>query len=113
MKARLVCVGLLLAIMSGTLLAGQTGSLHVRKVHYLLDETGQAWVVVHLINDGNSVVTVNAIAPSQSGPWASVGQALQPGGTVRGQLKASDSGPAVVWVASSQGLLQFELPARH
>jgi hypothetical protein len=87
--------------------------LHLRKTKYTIDENGQVWLRLIFINDGSAPIGVTAFAPARQGPWTAVNQKVEPGALVRGAIKASEGGPTVVWVDSSQGLLRFELPKRH
>lgn len=109
---------ILLALVAWTLApraasAAPRAGLDVRKTKYFMDDKGQVWLSVHLVNGGDKPVTIVRLAPSESGPWTNVGQSVAPGETVRGAIKVQDGGIAAVWVDSSQGVLRFDLPQKR
>lgn len=87
--------------------------LTLRHIRYVMDDAGQVWLSAQFLNDGTKPIGINAVAPGKAGPWTNVGQTAAPGATVRGKMKVSDGGPAVLWVDSTLGLLRFELPHAH
>lgn len=87
--------------------------LTLRHTRFVMDDTGQVWLSAQFLNDTSKPIGIRAVAPAKAGPWTSVGQTAAPGATVRGAMKVSDSGPSVLWVDSSQGLLRFELAQSH
>lgn len=86
--------------------------LTLRKAKYVMDDSGQVWLSVQLVNEGRKPMAILGLAPAKAGPWTSVGQNATPGATVRSAMKVKDGGVTVLWVDSTAGILRFELPHR-
>ena len=84
--------------------------LTLRKAKYVMDDSGQVWLSVQLVNDGKKPLAILGLAPAKAGPWTSVGQNAAPGATVRSAMKVKEGGVTVLWVDSTAGILRFELP---
>lgn len=83
--------------------------LTLRKTRYVMDNSGQVWLSVLLVNNGTQPVSVLGLAPAKAGPWTTVGQTAAPGATVRSAMKVKENTTAL-WVDSSRGILRFDLP---
>jgi hypothetical protein len=89
------------------------GSLELHKVRHLVDENGNLWLALQLVNHGDHVVNVAGVAPSRLGPWTNTGQKVEPGTAIRAKMKLGKDTPQTIWVDTSEGLLVFKLPARQ
>jgi hypothetical protein len=84
--------------------------LELRKSKYVMDDSGQVWLSVQLVNDGKKPLGILGLAPAKAGPWTTVSQNAAPGAVVRSAMKVKDGGVTVLWVDSTAGILRFELP---
>lgn len=109
---------LLLAAAATLLLAapavagGSPSGLELRKIRHVLDDRGRVNLRLKLVDVGIGSITILGIAPSRLGPWTDVGQTLAPGATMTAVMPASAHSQAL-WVDSSRGLIEFDLPASN
>ena len=92
--------------------AQQQSALHFHKAKYFMDQNGQPWLSVQFVNEGNTAIKVDAIAPDRNGPWTKINENVAPSAKVRGAVKIVKDTPASVWVDSSVGMLEFDIAPR-
>ncbi|HSZ59720.1 MAG TPA: hypothetical protein VK797_29015 [Tepidisphaeraceae bacterium] len=110
----IVTFGIVGAILTSPAAAQQRqGSLELHKIRHLVDENGQLWLTLQLVNQGNHIVNVARVAPSATGPWTESGQKIEAGAAIRAKMKLGKDMPQSVWVDTSDGMLVFNLPARQ
>jgi hypothetical protein len=86
------------------------GGLELRKSKYVMDDRGQVWLSVQLVNNTSNALSIIGLAPGKAGPWTSVGQTATPGAMVRSAMKVKEDGVTALWVDTTQGILRFDLP---
>ena len=89
------------------------GSLELHKIRHLVDENGQLWLTLQLVNQGNHIVNVARVAPSAAGPWTESGQKIEAGTAIRAKMKLGKDMPQSIWVDTSDGMIIFNLPSRQ
>ena len=92
---------------------GKPPSLEIRKVKHLIDGDGKVFLSIQFANHGTKPVTLSAISPTRMGPWVNVNKSVDPGNNVKTLLKIDKSEPTALWLTTSEGLCQFDLPPRN
>jgi len=92
---------------------GKTGSLEIRKIRHMVDENGKVVLSVQFLNHGTKPVKLTAISPTRMGPWVKMDQKVEAGAMVKALMKTDKGEPTAVWVTTSEGLCEFDLPARN
>jgi hypothetical protein len=92
---------------------GRTSSLEIRKVKHAVDGDGKVWLSVQFANHGTRAVMVSAISPTRMGPWVNVDKSVEAGGNVKALMKIAGAEPKAVWITTSEGLCQFDLPSQN
>ena len=88
------------------------GSLELHRVRNQVDENGQLWLALQLVNQGNHVINIARVAPSEQGPWTDTNQKIEPGLAIRAKMKVGKDAPQAICVDTSDGMIVFKLPAR-
>jgi hypothetical protein len=110
----ILAVGVATTLLVATAAAQQRqGDIELHKVRHVVDQNGQIWFTLQLVNRGTHIVNVAGVAPSRLGPWTDTGQKIEPGAAIRAKMKAGKEAPQTIWVDTSEGLMVFKLPPRQ
>lgn len=113
LKLILAC-GIVGAILTGPAAAQlRQGSLELHKVRRMVDDNGNPWLALQLVNQGNHIISIASVAPSRQGPWTDTNQKIEPGTAIRAKMKLGKDAPQEIWVDSSDDMITFKLPARQ